>query len=474
MRGSMVMSGQGSVYRRCGCVDPVTRRQLGGRCPRLAAARHGSWYLEFALPAGPDGRRCRIRRGGYPSRAAAAAMLARLRGPGITAGPSGRALTVGDWLARWLASRRSPAASTVRGYAAHVRLYLAPYLGRVLLAELSAEHVQAMFTAITRHHQALGSPVTSATLSRIRATLRAALNAAVRRGLIGENPACRAELPRTRRPRAVVWTPARVEHWQHTGERPAVAVWTAAQTATFLRSIQDHRMYAAYHLIALRGLRRGEAAGLRWCDVDLDGKTAVISQQLQQYDGHLTVCPPKTPHSIRTIALDHTTVAALRAHRDRQRAEASAFGSGYHASGYVFTCLNGHPMAPDRLSRTFRKLAADAGLPPVRLHDLRHGAATLALAAGVDLRTVQDQLGHSSIVLTADTYIAVLPEVARAAAEKVAALILRAGCLVPGTRRHRRRPRRRRHRQPSRARRSHASPGRQIGRPRRRSRAGPR
>jgi hypothetical protein len=130
-------------------------------------------------------------------------------------------------------------------------------------------------------------------------------------------------------------------------------------------------------------------------------------------------------------------------------------------------------MAPDRLSRTFKKLAADAGLPPVRLHDLRHGAATLALAAGVDLRTVQDQLGHSSIVLTADTYISVLPNLARAAAEKVAALILRAGCLVPGTRRrrqpHRRRAKSRRHDRQ----RSRAHPGRQIGRPDRRSRASP-
>jgi integrase len=474
----MVMTGQGSVYKRCGCVDPVTRRQFAGRCPRLAGSRHGSWYLELELPAGPDSRRCRIRRGGYPSRAAATAVLARLRDPGH-GDQGGGVLTVGDWLAHWLVSRAAPAASTVRGYTAHVRLYLAPYLGPVLLAELSAGHVQAMFTAISRQHQELGSPVSAATLNRIRATLRAALNAAVRRGLIGDNPASRAELPRARRPRAVVWTPGRVEHWQRTGERPAVTVWTAAQTATFLRSIQDHRMYACYHLIALRGLRRGEAAGLRWCDVDLEGKTAVISQQLQQYDGHLTVCPPKTPHSIRTIALDHTTVAALRTHRDRQRAEASAFGPGYHASGYVFTGLNGHPMAPDRLSRTFKKLAADAGLPPVRLHDLRHGAATLALAAGVDLRTVQDQLGHSSIVLTADTYISVLPEVARTAAEKVAALILRAGCLVPGTRHPRRRqPGRGKRRQRARpsppGRRSRAHPGRQIGRPPRRSRAGPR
>ena len=220
-------------------------------------------------------------------------------------------------------------------------------------------------------------------------------------------------------------------------------MWTARQTAQFLDSIRRHRLYAAYHLIALRGLRRGEAAGLRWCDVDLDGKSAVISQQLQQYDGRLAVCPPKTPHSVRVIALDRTTVAALAGHRDRQRAEAAAYGPGYRDSGYVFTCLNGDPMAPDRLTRTFKKLTALARLPPIRLHDLRHGAASLALSAGVELKVVQEMLGHSSIVLTADTYTSVLPDAAHAAAEKVAALIIKAGCLVPGTRRRRRRQARR-------------------------------
>jgi len=321
--------------------------------------------------------------------------------------------------------------------------------------------------------------VSAATLTRIRATLRAALNAAIRRGLISDNPAAREELPRARRPRAVVWTPYRVGQWRRSGERPPVAVWTTAQTARFLDSIRWHRLYAAYHLIALRGLRRGEAAGLRWCDVDLDGKTAVISQQLQQYDGRLAVCPPKTPHSTRVIALDRSTVAALTEHRDRQRAEAAAFGPGYRDSGYVFTCLNGDPMAPDRLTRTFKKLAALAGLPPVRLHDLRHGAASLALSAGVELKVVQEMLGHSSIVLTADTYTSVLPDAAYAAAEKVAALIIKAGCLVPGTQRRRRRQTRRTSRRagshagrgkPARAKRSRAHPARQIGRPHRRRR----
>jgi hypothetical protein len=132
---------------------------------------------------------------------------------------------------------------------------------------------------------------------------------------------------------------------------------------------------------------------------------------------------------------------ALRAHRQRQKAEGRKFGDGYRDSGYLFTNLNGDRLAPDRLTRTFRKLSVEAGLPPIRLHDLRHGAATLALAAGVELKVVQDMLGHSSIVLTADTYTSVLPEVAHVAAEKVASLILKAGRLVPGTTRTRRRPR---------------------------------
>src|SRR5512139_762007 len=157
-----------------------------------------------------------------------------------------------------------------------------------------------------RDHRALGKPLTPATMQRIRATLRTALNAGLRQGLISDNPAARIELPGARRP----------------------------QAAVFLHGIRDHRLYAAYHLIALRGLRRGEAAGLRWCDLDLDGGVAFICQQLQQYDGHLTVCPPKTRKSARVIALDHTTIAALRAHKERQRQERLRFGKGYSDSGY--------------------------------------------------------------------------------------------------------------------------------------------
>ena len=190
------MISEGNVYRRCGCTDPGTGRQYGRACPRLASGGcHGSWYVRLELPAGLDGHRRRIRRGGYPSRGAALEVLARLRVP--RPGDAGaRMLTVGDWLAHWLVTKTATAPSTVRGYAAHVRLYLTPYLGEVLLAELTTGHVQAMVAAIIRQHHALGTPVSAATLTRIRATLRAALNAAIRRGLLTENPAAKAELPR--------------------------------------------------------------------------------------------------------------------------------------------------------------------------------------------------------------------------------------------------------------------------------------
>jgi integrase len=94
--------------------------------------------------------------------------------------------------------------------------------------------------------------------------------------------------------------------------------------------------------------------------------------------------------------------------------------------GYVFTAPDGEPLRPDYLTGRFRRLVAASGLPPIRLHDLRHGAATLALAARTDLKVVQAMLGHASIVLAADTYVSVLPEVAHQAARETARLVLSA------------------------------------------------
>jgi hypothetical protein len=188
--------------------------------------------------------------------------------------------------------------------------------------------------------------------------------------------------------------------------------------------------------LAIRGLppdrtqrttpRRGR--GLRWCDIDLDHKVAYISWQIQYVGSALVLCPLKTAASKRVLALDATTVRVLRRYREEQERWYRAHGRT--PSGYVFTALDGGPLAPDYLTQTFTRLVKASGLLPVRLHDLRHGAASLALAAGVDLKVVADQLGHCNIVLTADTYVAV--ELALSAAEAVARLVLRAGKRPPG------------------------------------------
>jgi hypothetical protein len=233
----------------------------------------------------------------------------------------------------------------------------------------------------------------------------------------------------------VLWTDARVAAWHATGTRPAVAVWTARQTAAFLRCCAGDPLYPLYHLIACRGLRRGEAAGLTWPDIDLDAATLTVSQQLLDEDGKLLFGPPKSQTSLRTMPLDRRTVSVLRRHQEAQRSR-SQDGALWPWADLVFTRADGRPLRPEYITRHFQRLARDGGLPPIRLHGLRHGAASLALAAGADLKVVQDLLGHSSIVLTADTYITVLPELARQAAEGVAALVLASAGRPPGQRPH--------------------------------------
>ncbi|WP_329052988.1 site-specific integrase [Amycolatopsis sp. NBC_01488] len=328
-------------------------------------------------------------------------------------------ITTAQWLQLWLDTRLGPGKSTMRGYRQHIHGYLIPYLGGHLLKELTNAHVQAMFTAIIRTHGAAGRPVSAGTLQRIHATLRAALNAAVRRGLIEHNPARDVELPRGRRPHAVVWTPPRIAQWRATGERPRVAVWTAAQTATFLHEIRDHRLYLLFHLVALLGLRRGEVIGLRWSDIDLKAGYLTVSHQIRQIGATIEVGKPKSEASNRVIALDHTTITLLRRHHDTCRDPLFDV-----PVGYLFLNALGRPIRPDALTSLFRLLNTRSGLPPIRLHDLRHGAASLSLAAGNDLKTVQDMLGHASIVLTADTYTSVLPSLARQSAEATARLVL--------------------------------------------------
>ena len=210
-------------------------------------------------------------------------------------------------------------------------------------------------------------------------------------------------------------------------------VWTPEQTALFLRRARRHRLYALFHLIAFRGLRRGEACGLRWPDVDLKGGVVTVRWQLVQLGSQTLEGRPKSEAGERHVILDQATVRELQAHKARQAAERLAAGEAWVESGLVFATETGGPLFPGWVTEQFELLEMEAGLPPIRLHDLRHGAATNLLAAGHDMKVVQETLGLSSITIAADTYTSVLPDLARKAAEDAAALI-HAAASKPGRR----------------------------------------
>ncbi|KAB8188623.1 tyrosine-type recombinase/integrase [Nonomuraea phyllanthi] len=289
------------------------------------------------------------------------------------------------------------------------------------MAQLTTRDISRMFAALAGRRTRYGKPIAPSTLHRIRATLRAALNAAVREGLIAANPARMIRLPTSSRPYPQVWTDRRVAAWRREGEHPTVAVWTADQLAEFLAFARHDRLYLLWQLIALRGLRRGEAAGLRWIDLDLDRRELAISRQLVHTDAGLIACPPKSAASRRIIALDPETVRLLRRHEQTERRR---LGDAWRETGPIFTRADGSPLRPDYLTVRFRNLVHASGLPPIRLHDLRHGTASLALACGSDLRVVQGTLGHGSIVVTSDIYTSVLPEVYHRSAQAIARLVL--------------------------------------------------
>lgn len=172
-------------------------------------------------------------------------------------------------------------------------------------------------------------------------------------------------------------------------------------------------------------MRRGEVLGLRWSDVDLNAARLSVQQTPVSVAYKLEFSTPKTARGRRSLALDATTVEALRTHRKRQLEERMAWGPAYEESGLVFTTENGAPIHPDRFTQMFDKHAKHAGLPRIRLHDLRHSHATLALAAGVHPKVVSERLGHATVAFTLDVYSHAVPALQEDAAERVASLIFK-------------------------------------------------
>ncbi len=391
------MSSQGSgVFRRCGkCSRKVTER----RCEHCGHDKSSwTWIADVQRPGQP--RKTKMK-GGYASqREAKEARNAELaaREAGTFIEPT--KLTLAEYLAGWLpAIRGDLKPGSVVNYRHTVRL-LTERMGDVRLQQLTRQQVKTFYSELGQTHAAK-------TVHNHHLILHRALRDAIKDGILTANPAAEAHELRKR--------------------RNEMKTWTAGELATFLSAANGDRLYAMWRVAGTTGLRRGELLALRWGDVDLERATARVVRAYVRGDAGLHFGEPKSAASRRMIALDPATVATLRAHRAAQNRERLSWGPAYQDGDLLFARENGAPMDPDSITGIFERRVRELKLPRIRLHDLRHTHATLALSAGIHPKVVQERLGHSSISMTLDTYSHAIPAMQADAADKIAALIEAAG-----------------------------------------------
>lgn len=390
--------------------------------------------------------------------------------------------STGDYLLGWLERHReagdwSPA--TLLSYERAVDRLFLPAFGGVPLDKLSSGHILRMLARVDaeaeriRDAQASQDPEVRKSVAGLRppgpstkarhlAVIRSALGeaASVTNGghrLLTVNVAAGIKLGRAgkgraqppKRARAVLWTAererkwamglearceglnsdARFGVWRNTAARPSnVMVWRPAHLGAFLDhpGVQADRMYPLFEAIAYCGLRRGEACGLRWEDMDWDASAFMVGSTIVQIGYRALIQDSaKTEGSQDWVAAADEVTASLRAWRRKQTEERLLWGQAWKDTGFMFTREDGAPYHPAQVTARFERLARQAGLPPIRLHDLRHGAATLALAAGKDIKLVSAMMRHSSVKITSDIYAMVLPELAAEVSSAVASMIPR-------------------------------------------------
>jgi integrase len=232
-------------------------------------------------------------------------------------------------------------------------------------------------------------------VQRVFTVLRVSLSGAMRDGLIARNPASAVKQPAVARKEA-----------RHL---------SSAEVTSLLDAARSSRYHSLLALIAATGLRRGEAAALRWRDLDLEAGMLQVRGTLARVGGKLTITEPKTAKSRRTLPLSPSVVAMLKAHRKRQAVERSAAGNIWVETEHVFTTESGTTVEPQNILRAVKAAAREAALKDVGVHTLRHSAATTWLENGVHLKAVSELLGHASIAITADIYGHLSDETARGA-----------------------------------------------------------
>jgi integrase len=360
--------------------------------------RGSTWTGIVDLPPDPATGRRRQKRVTARTRKEIEQKVAELLAAGDKGFTDAKNLTVADYLAGWLETiAASVKPSTLRRYRDLTRLHIVPVIGGLKVGRLTPGDVQRLYA---NRLQTL-SPTS---VRHLHSLLHRALDDAVKWGLVVRNV-------------CDVVTPPRRAHVE-------MRVWSAEDARRVLAAAEGDDLAALWHLALATGMRRGELLGLKWSDVNLEAATVSVRRTLSRgQTSRLEEFEPKTQAGRRRISLPASTVEALRQHRVLQLQHRLRLGDACHDHDYVFPNPFGEALHPNTLQRAFRALIARAGVPVIRLHDLRHTAATLLLAQGVHPKIVQERLGHTDIAMTLDRYSHVTPDMQGVAADAMEAVL---------------------------------------------------
>ena len=368
-----------------------------------------NWYVVVDLNRDTEGKRHQKWHGGFRTRKEAEVARTKIVSDlhdGTYTVPT--KLTLREWVEeKWFPTVRTQLKpSTFESYRRNMNHHVLPTLGGRSIRDIGPRQLNALYGVLlsTGRRNRPGG-LSPKTVRYIHAILHKALADALDAGLISVNAAEKAKPPR---PQMAAKTELRF--------------WTPDELRCFLDTVDGHRLEAAWHVSAMTGMRRGEVLGLRWIDLDLDAAHIHVRKALASVAYELVISTPKD-HGARVIDLDPGTVDQLRLHLERQLDEGAEWGSDYQSEGLVFCKENGEPLHPQTYSQAFERLVLKTDLPKIRLHDLRHTHATIALQAGVPLKIISERLGHESPTFTLKQYAHTTPRMQADAALMIARLV---------------------------------------------------
>lgn len=359
-------------------------------------------FWEAVVDLGPDpatGKR-RQRTKSYPTqREAKAGLAARLSelARGTEVGRSRQ--TVADVLLFWLETYARPRVrpTTLDAYRVTIHHHLIPALGAIPVQRLTPAHLQQFYAA----KAAAGAGPRVVQVCHRRLSQALALAQAL--DLVPRNVAQAVSPPPVPPPNLTIWSPEEAQRFLSVAGASAYGpIWLVLAT-TFMR--------------------RGEALGLRWTDVDWEARVLHIRQTVTTVRGHSLIQPPKTPRSVRVIPVPAFVLDALREHRARQNGRRLALGADWHDDDLVFASEVGTPIGARNLARQLEALVRKAGVPRIRIHDIRHTVISHAIAAGAPVNVVAEMAGHADMRITLEVYAHVIYEQRRAVSETVAAIV---------------------------------------------------